>query len=49
MKFKKGEITKEAFKVIMHDLECLELVKTDTNKYHYNLLKSNLKDIFGIK
>lgn len=49
MKFKKGETTKEAFKVIMHDLECLELKKTKDNLYHYNLLKGNLKDIFGVK
>ena len=49
MKFKKEEITKEAFKVIMHDLECLELKNTKENKYHYELLKGNLKDIFGLK
>ena len=47
MKFKKGQITKEAFKVIMHDLECLELKDIKDNKYHYDLLKGNLKDIFG--
>lgn len=46
-RFKTGELTTDAFKVIMHDLECLELVNTDDNKYHYDLLKSNLKDIFG--
>jgi len=49
MKFEKGELTKEVFKVIMHDLECLELKKTKDNKYHYTLLKNNIKDIFGIK
>ncbi len=49
MKFKKGEITKEAFNVLMHDLECLELKDTKDNKYHYDLLTSNLKDIFGVK
>ena len=49
MKFKKGETSKEVFKVIIHDLECLELKKTKDNEYHYNLLLSNLKDIFGVK
>ena len=47
MKFKKGELTKEAYKVIMHDLECLELKKTKDNEYHFRLLRANLKDIFG--
>ena len=47
--FKNGEITKEAYKVIMHDLQSLDL-RADlvNNKYHYNLLKANLKDIFGV-
>ena len=49
MRFKKGQTTKETFKVLMHDLECLELKDTENNKYHYKLLKGNLKDIFGIK
>ena len=49
MKFKKGETTKEAFKVIMHDLECLEIKDTKDNKYHLKLLKGNLKDIFKMK
>ena len=48
-KFKKGEITKEAYDVIMHDLECLELKYTEDNEYHKRLLKGNLKDIFGVK
>ena len=47
MKFKKGEITKESFKIIMHDLGCLELVNSSDNKYHYELLKGNLEDIWG--
>jgi len=47
MEFKKGETTKEALKVIMHDLQSLELKDTTKNKYHYNLLKANLKDIFN--
>jgi len=33
----------------MHDLECLWLRDTEENKYHYDLLVGNLKDIFGIK
>ncbi len=49
MKFKKGETTKEAFKVIMHDLECLKIKDTKDNKYHLKLLKGNLKDIFKMK
>ena len=47
MRFKKGQLTKEVYDVIMHDLECLELKKTKDNKYHYDLLKGNLQDIFG--
>ena len=47
MRFKKGQLTKEAYDVIMHDLESLELKKTKDNKYHYDLLKGNLQDIFG--
>ena len=47
--FKKGEVSREAYDIIMFDLECLELKKTKDNEYHYNLLKGNLKDIFGIK
>jgi len=46
-RFKKGDTTKEAYKVLLHDLECLELKKTKSNEYHYNLLKGNLKDIFN--
>ncbi len=33
----------------MHDLECLELKDTEDNKYHYDLLTGNIKDLFGIK
>jgi len=49
MKFKKGSLAKETFKVIMYDLECLELKETKDNICHYNLLVGNLKDVFGIK
>ena len=49
-RFKKGEITKEALEVIMYDLQCLELKEESlSNEYHYNLLKGNLKDIFGVE
>jgi hypothetical protein len=49
-RFKKGEITKKVYAVIMHDLECLDLRANDeSNQYHFTLLKNNLKDIFGIK
>jgi hypothetical protein len=49
-KFKKGDLSRDAFSVIMHDLECLDLrANVKDNEYHYNLLKQNLKDIFGIK
>ena len=33
--------------VIFHDLECLELKNTKDNKYHYDLLEGNLKDLFN--
>ena len=46
-KFKQGELTKESYQTIMHDLQSLEFKKTKDNKYHYKLLKGNLKDIFG--
>lgn len=49
MRFKKGDLTKESLSVIMHDLECLELKDTEDNKYHYELLKNNLNDIFGLR
>ena len=44
MKFKK-KLTKEELKVLLHDLECLELKNTEDNKYHYKLLKENLIDL----
>ena len=47
MKFKKGELNQDSFSVIMHDLMCLQLKDTDDNTYHYNLLKQNLKDLWG--
>lgn len=49
MKIKKGTTSKEAYKVIMHDLECLDLDRDNKkNEYHYNLLVGNLKDLFGV-
>jgi hypothetical protein len=47
MRFKKGELTQEAYDIIMHDLQSLELSSNSDNDYHYKLLKGNLKDIFG--
>jgi len=49
MRFKKGTTSKDAYNIIMHDLECLEFEETQNNKYHYKLLKGNLKDLFGVK
>ena len=47
--FKKGEISKEAYSVLMHDLESLDLrADQQNNEYHYKLIKANLKDIFGV-
>lgn len=48
-RFKKGETSKEAYDIIMHDLESLNLSADKNNNYHYNLLKRNLKDIFGVQ
>ena len=48
MRFKKGEITQESYKVIIYDLECLDIVLTKNNQYHLDILKGNLKDIFGV-
>ena len=48
--FKKGELSKEAFDVLMYDLECLDLrADLKGNEYHYTLLMQNLKDIFGVE
>ena len=47
MRFKKGELTQDSFASLMHDLMCLEMKDTEDNKYHYKLLKDNLKDLFG--
>ena len=50
MRFKKGELTKEAYRILMYDLENLYPKKpTISQRYHYNLLKGNIKDIFGKK
>jgi len=48
MRFKKGELTKESYKVIMHDLQCLE-IKNTTEAYYHDLLIGNIKDIWGIQ
>ena len=49
MRFKKGELTREAFSVIMNDLYCLELKDTKDNKYYFDLIVGNIKDIFGYR
>jgi hypothetical protein len=49
MRFKKGELSREAFNIIMYDLECLELKKKEDNVYHKNFIIGNLEDIFGFK
>ena len=49
MKFQIGELSRESFEVIMHDLECLELKQTKDNNYHKDLLLNNLRDIWGRK
>ena len=46
-RFKKGSLTKEAFETIMYDLETLEIKNNRDQQHHYQLLKSNLQDIFG--
>jgi hypothetical protein len=48
--FKKGDLSKDAFNTLMHDLQSLDLrADLKNNEYHYNLLKQNIKDIFGIE
>lgn len=32
---------------IFYDLGCLELKKTNGNKYHYSAIKNNLIDLLG--
>lgn len=46
MKFKQGDLSREAFKIIMYDLESLAIVHNKKNTYHYQMLQDNLKDIF---
>lgn len=48
--FKKGEVSGEAYDVLMHDLQSLDLrANPKDNDYHYELLKGNLRDIFGVE
>ena len=47
-RFKKGELSEEAFKVVMHDLGCMS-IGSDDDQYHYDLLKGNLEDLFGME
>lgn len=47
-RFKKGQLTKEAFEVIMYDLGCLSIDFDDHDTFdHYHLLIENLRDLFG--
>lgn len=48
VRFKKGQIDKESFDVIMYDLGCLDLIQSEDNEYHMRLLRGNLHDIWGI-
>ena len=48
MNFKK-KLQKEEVEVLLHDLECLELVATKDNVYHYFLLRKNILDLGGVK
>ena len=41
-----NEIDKEILEVLIYDLSCLELKDTEFNKYHYDLLKGNIQDLF---
>ena len=41
----KNKLTHEELKILLYDLECLELKETENNKYHYNLLRGNLLDL----
>lgn len=45
----KKKLTKDEIEILLHDLECLELKKTKDNKYHYDLLRNNLKDLGGLE
>lgn len=48
MKFRRLKgVTEEIRQVVFHDLECLELKDTKDNRYHYELLKNNLRDLLG--
>ena len=46
-RFKRVKVSEETKRVIFYDLECLELKKTNDNKYHYTLLRNNLIDLLG--
>ena len=48
MKFKKGELTEETLKVILHDLSMI-LPQDKDGLYYANLIIDNLKDIWGIE
>ena len=46
-KLKRIKVSEDTKKIIFHDLECLELEKSEDNVYHYKLLRDNLIDLIG--
>lgn len=50
MNIKKGELDDDTFDVLMYDLECIEFDRcNEQNTYHYDMLRTNLHDLFGKK
>ena len=50
MNFKKGELTKESYKVIMRDIQLLKDNQSQEDFiYYYDLVIKNLNDIWGLK
>ena len=48
--FKKGQLTKESYKVIMRDIQLLkDNQKQEDFIYYYDLVIKNLNDIWGLK
>ena len=50
MNFKKGQLTKESYKVIMRDIQLLKDNQSQEDFiYYYDLVIKNLNDIWGLK
>ena len=50
MNFKKGQLTKESYKVIMRDIQLLKDNQSQEDfNYYYDLVVKNLNDIWGLK